>query len=193
MTTSLHEGGAMDRLPPLAVETQTAEQREAIAEVTDGPRGALVGPFVPLSRAPELMRRLQRVGEHFRWGTCSLPDDVRELAVLMVARHWDQQVEWALHRDLAERAGVPAEVCDAVSQGRRPALGDALEGTYDVVAELLVHRAVSDVSYARAIARLGEQGIVELVSLAGYYTTLAMVMNTARTPVPDGPSLPPLR
>lgn len=128
----------MDRLPPLAPEAQTADQREAIAEVTAGPRGALVGPFVPLSRAPELMRRLQRVGEHFRWGSCSLPDDVRELAVLMVARHWDQQVEWALHRDLAEGAGVPAEVCDAVSEGRRPALDPALGDAYDVVAELLV-------------------------------------------------------
>ena len=79
----------------------------------------------------------------------------------------------AFTADLAERAGVPAEVCDAVAEGRRAALGPAHGGPYDVVAELLAQGAVGDVSYASAVTRLREQGVVELVALAGYYTTAA--------------------
>ena len=45
-------------------------------------------------------------------------------------------------------------------------------------------------TYARAVARLGEQNLIDLIGVVGYYTLLAMVMNVARTGVPQGPSLP---
>jgi 4-carboxymuconolactone decarboxylase len=60
------------------------------------------------------------------------------------------------------------------------------EIAYDFCTELDSNHSVSDATYARALAKFGEQGIVDMVSLHGYYTMIAMVLNTARTPLPPG-------
>ena len=108
-----------DRLPPMAHGDMTAEQRQAVQEISAGPRGALIGPFVPLLRSPELMTRIQKVGEHLRFGTV-LEQDILELTILTVAREWEQGFEWGFHRPLAERAGVPDAVIEALAEGREP-------------------------------------------------------------------------
>lgn len=180
-----------DRLPPLAADEMTAEQRAAAATISAGPRGAVIGPFVPLLRSPELMTRLQKVGEYLRYES---PLDRRlfELTVLWIARHWDQQFEWNHHHPLALAAGLDPAVADALAEGRRPAdLDPDAAAVWDLLDELFGTRQVSDPTWAAAVARLGEAGAVEVVATAGYYTTLAVVMNTARTPVPaGGPRLP---
>ena len=94
-----------DRMPPIPEDRMTPEQRAAMVELTSGPRGKIGGPFVPLVRSPELMSRLQKVGEYLRFhNTVGLRNS--EFAVLVVARHWSQPVEWAIHRPIAEREGV---------------------------------------------------------------------------------------
>jgi 4-carboxymuconolactone decarboxylase len=182
-----------DRLPPLGDHELTPEQRVAAAEMSSGPRGAVIGPFAPLLRSPELMTRLQKVGEYLRF---SSPLDRRlfELAILYVARWWDQQFEWGFHHPLALAAGLDPAVADAIAAGRRPADMDAAAAAvWDLLDELHRTRGVSDATYARAVGAVGEAGVVEIVSTAGYYGTLAMVMGTARTPPPPGgPLLPPL-
>lgn len=172
-----------DRLPLPASLTEA--QQRAADDVAAGPRGKLIEPFVPLLRAPELMTRVQRVGEYLRYQS-SLPDALRELAILIVARHWDQNYEWGHHAPLARAAGLDAEVIAAVSQGASPTTGgDDVLAVWRLVDELLTHHAVSDATFAAAADLLGDTGLVELVALSGYYTTLAMTMNVARTPVPD--------
>jgi 4-carboxymuconolactone decarboxylase len=179
-----------DRLPPLPEGSLTPAQRAALDEISAGPRGAAVGPFVPLLRTPALMSRLQGVGEHLRFSG-GLDRALFELTVLLVARHWDQQFEWGHHHPLALAAGLPAAVADAVAVDERPAdLAEGPAAVWDLVHELHDTHAVSDETFARAVAVVGEDGVVELVAAVGYYTTLAMVMNTARTPAPPGPSLP---
>ncbi len=180
-----------DRLPPLADDALDEEQRVALDRITSGPRGSLVGPFVPLLRSPELMTRLQLVGEYLRYESV-LDDDLLELVILCVAREWDQDFEYGYHHPLALAAGLPAEVVDAVSRGVRPTAGRLEVGVvHDLIAELQRTRHVSDATYAAAVAALGEVMVVEAVATAGYYTTLAMTMNNAGTPPPDGaPRLP---
>jgi 4-carboxymuconolactone decarboxylase len=182
-----------DRMPPLPAEQLTPAQQEAVERITSGPRGDLVGPFVPLLRSPELMNRLQLVGEYIRFDSV-LADELVELVILTVARHWDQQFEWGYHHPIALRKGLPEEVVDAVAEGRRPESGtSAVTALWDLVDELQRTRQVSDATYAAALAEVGEVGVVEAVATAGYYTTLAMTMNVARTPPPDGaPRLAPL-
>jgi 4-carboxymuconolactone decarboxylase len=184
---------AADRLPPLSEEQMTAEQRAAAAEISSGPRGAVIGPFAPLLRSPELMTRLQKVGEYLRFES---PLDRRlfEMTILYVARWWDQQFEWTFHHPLALEAGLDPAVADAIAEDRRPeGMDAAAEVVWDLLDELFRTRAVSDDVYARALAELGEVGVVEVVATAGYYTTLAVVMQAARTPAPGGPYLPDVR
>ncbi len=184
---------AADRLPPLPVEQMTAEQRAAAAEISSGPRGAVIGPFAPLLRSPELMTRLQKVGEYLRFES-RLDRRLFEMTILYVARWWDQQFEWTFHHPLALEAGLDPAVADAIAEDRRPeGMDAAAEAVWDLLDELHRTRRVSDDTYARALAELGEVGVVEVVATAGYYTTLATVMNTARTPAPGGPLLPDVR
>ncbi|MGY1622301.1 carboxymuconolactone decarboxylase family protein [Geodermatophilus sp. SYSU D00965] len=182
-----------DRLPLPPDEQLTDAQRAAVAEISSGPRGAVIGPFAPLLRSPELMTRLQKVGEHLRW---SSPLDRRlfEMTILFVSRWWDQDFEWSYHHPLALEAGLDPAVADAIGEGRRPeGMDPAAEAVWDLLDELHRTKRVGDDTWARALEHLGDAGAVEVVGTAGYYTTLAMVMNVARTPVPGGSILPDLR
>lgn len=180
-------------MPPLTADQMTPAQQDAAQELVAGRRGALYGPFVPALRSPELTRRLQKVGEYLRYQP-ALPPKLRELAIIIVAREWTQDFEWEVHAPLAEREGLARESIDAIAEGRRPPMAADEAVVYDFLAELRHTRGVSDATYASAVALLREQGVIDLVALAGYYAMLAMIMNVARTPLPEGraPVLPPL-
>src|SRR5688572_29942411 len=126
-----------DRMPPLPPEAMNEAQRKAADALIAGPRKGVFGPFIPLMRSPELMDRLQRVGEHLRFGS-SVPGKLNEFAMCVVARHWTNQFEWAVHYPLAIRAGVARETLDAVAEGRRPAkMADDEALVHDFLAEML--------------------------------------------------------
>jgi 4-carboxymuconolactone decarboxylase len=177
-----------DRLPPLPPHRWSATQRHEADAVIRGPRGALIAPFVPLLRSPELMGHAQRMGEYLRYRS-AIGLRLSELAILVTAHAWSQPVEWAIHAPIALREGIPADAIDAISHGQRPAtLADDEAVVYDFSTELQRDRAVSDATWQRAIERFGEHGTVDLIGINGYYTLLAMVMNAARTALP-APSL----
>ena len=174
-----------DRLPPIPEAAQTPAQRAAAAALASGPRGKLAGPFVPLLRSPELMDRVQTLGAYLRFES-ALPDRIKELAILIVARHWSQGYEWSFHLPLALKAGVARQTAEAIAEGRRPKAMTADEAAaHDLLRELQTDRTVSDDAYAAALAAFGEAGVVDLIAFGGYYGLLAMVMNTARTPAPE--------
>jgi 4-carboxymuconolactone decarboxylase len=164
----------------------TAAQLEAAREIAAGRRGALYGPFVPALRSPEFMRRLQRVGEYLRYDN-TLDPRLREMVILLTAREWTQDFEWDVHAPAALEAGVSRATVSAIAEGRRP---DAMQEDealiWDFVCELQRTRTVSDATYARSVATLTERGVIDLIGTMGYYSTLAMIMNVARTPLPAG-------
>jgi 4-carboxymuconolactone decarboxylase len=175
-----------DRLGPIALEDMTPAQRAAAQAIIDGPRGAVYGPFVPLLRSPELMEYAQRMGEYLRYRS-AIGVRLSELAILVTARQWNQQVEWAIHAPIAAQVGIPASVIHAIAERRRPSdmlVDEAV--VHDFCVELHEGKSVSDQVYADALALFGEHGVVDLMGINGYYTFLAMVMNTARTAVPAG-------
>ena len=108
-----------DRLGPIPASEWTPEQRAAAQAVIDGPRGALYGPFVPLLRSPELMGCAQRMGEYLRYRS-AIGTRLSELAILVTARHWNQQVEWAIHAPIARDAGIAQTTIDAIAERRMP-------------------------------------------------------------------------
>jgi 4-carboxymuconolactone decarboxylase len=182
---------AQDRMPPIPADKMTEAQKKAAAEIIAGPRGQLVGPFIPLLRSPEFMSRLQKTGEYLRYNS-KLGSRLNEFVILVTARLWTQQFEWTTHEALALKAGVKQEIIDAVRAGRRPTGTDAdQEIAYDFLMELHHNQSVSDDTYGRALSKFGEQGVIDLVGVTGYYTMLAMIMNVARTPLPQGQQ-PPL-
>jgi 4-carboxymuconolactone decarboxylase len=169
----------------------TASQRKAVAEITAGPRGGLIGPFVAALRSPELMRRLQHLGEYLRFAN-ALGPRLTEFLILLTARSWTQQFEWAVHAAIAAQCGLGKKKIAAIAAGRRPAaLRKDEAAAYDFFKDLERRKTVRDSTYARALAALGEAGIVDMLALIGYYTTLAMILNVARTPLPPG-SVPEL-
>src|SRR4051812_31029025 len=108
-----------DRLRPIPPDEWTDAQREAASEIVNGPRGALYGPFVPLLRSPELMGHAQRVGEYLRYRS-AIGVRLSELAILVTAREWNQQVEWAIHAPIAAQVGITADVISAIARRERP-------------------------------------------------------------------------
>jgi len=180
-----------DRLPPLPESSLSPAQKRAAAELATGPRGAVFGPFVPLLRSPDFLSPLQKAGEYLRYKSALAPR-LSEFAILLVARRWNQQYEWHVHRPIAERAGVPVEHVQAVAEGRRPdGMAPDQAVVHDFLQELQANRSVSDVTYRRAVELFGGRGVIDLCGICGYYSTLAMVMNVARTPLPEGVE-PPL-
>ncbi|WP_219115421.1 carboxymuconolactone decarboxylase family protein [Janthinobacterium sp. UMAB-56] len=177
-------GSDSDRLPPLPLAQLDAQQRVAAQAIIDGPRGALYGPFVPLIRSPELMETAQRMGEYLRYRS-AIGTRLSELAILVTARQWDQQVEWAIHAPLAVQNGIAQAAVDAIAARRVPlALKEDEQAVHDFCIELQQNKRVSDATYARVLALFGEHGVVDLMGINGYYTFLAMVMNGAQTAVP---------
>jgi len=183
-----------DRMPPLAAEELDEEQKKA-AEAFKASRGTPpFGPFVPLLRSPEVMLRAASLGDYLRYRN-ALPRKLGELAILIAARVWTQQFEWHHHARFALEAGLDAGLLGELAQGRRPErLEEAEAVVYDFSMELHRNRSVSDATYAKARQHFGEKGIIDLIGIAGYYGLLAMAMNVARTPLPEGvaPALPPM-
>jgi 4-carboxymuconolactone decarboxylase len=182
------------RFPTIPEDKMTAAQRKAAEGIIKGPRGSIRGPFNTMLRSPEFADRAQRVGEFVRFHS-SLPPALKELAILVTARHWTAQYEWYAHRKLAIEAGVSAAHADAIAQGKRPSgLTDAETAVYDFASDLLYTKQVSDAVFAKAREHLGEQGVVDLIGTVGYYSLVSMCLNVDRYPIPeDAQPLKPLK
>lgn len=179
-----------ERLGPISPEKMTSAQQAAAQAVAAGPRGAVYGPFVPLLRSPELMDHAQRLGEYLRYRSVLEPR-LSELAILITARHWHQQVEWAIHAPIALGSGIGQDVIDAIAGWVRPeGLDERSAAVYDFCTELHREKRVGDATYDRALRLFGEQGVVDLAGINGYYALLSMVMNVAQTAVPASPAAP---
>lgn len=181
---------AQDRMPPIPPERLTEAQKKAVAEFEAARRAPLSGPFIPLLRSPEVLSRARAMGDYLRF-TSVLPPRLSEFVILITARQWTQQYEWDVHAPFARRGGLPDETIAAVAEGRRPERLAADEAViYDFCDELHRLRSVSDPTYARAVAAFGEQGVIDILGISGYYTMLAMVLNTTRAPLPAGHAAP---
>lgn len=177
---------AQDRLPPIPADQYTDAQKKAAAEFAGGRGYEVRGPFVPLIRSPEVMLRAKAMGDHLRFKSTLAPR-LSEMVILITAREWTQQYEWVAHHDIAIKAGLRKEIADAIADGRRPVgMAEDEEAAYDMSTEIQRNKRVSDATWARAVAKFGEQGVIDLLGINGYYTFLAMTMNAARTGLPAG-------
>ena len=182
------------RVPQLTIEQLNAQQKALADEILKVSSVGLGGPYNALLRSPELGKRMFALLDYLRFNT-SVPRRLNEFAILIQARLWTSQVEWLAHYPLALKEGLSEATAADLKAGRRPASMKPDEAAvYDLCMEISTTHKVSDATYRRAAQLLTEQQLVDLVTLSGTYTTLAMLMNAVEQGVPPGtaPPLPPL-
>jgi 4-carboxymuconolactone decarboxylase len=176
----------MNRYRDIAVDDMTPAQREVHDDIVAGRRGRFGGPFQLLIRAPEVCRHLSRLGEYLRWGS-SLSPALSELAICLTARHLRANYEWHAHMPLAVEAGVPESAMEAIRSGTTPRFETNDQAlVYRVVTELIDTKRLSDASFAEAINAFGEQRVVELGTIIGYYTAIGNALNVFEVALPAG-------
>lgn len=180
----------MARLAPIDFDALTPEQREVADAIRNGPRGGMRGPFEAWLNSPKLATHAQLLGAHVRFGT-GLPRDVSELAILLTGKHWTAQFEFWAHARLAQEAGLPDAVIEAIRTGEAPTLERKdLQVCYDVVTEHFRTNRLSDATYARAVETFGLQGLVDIIGTVGYYGMVSMTLNIFEVDVPPGETEP---
>ena len=185
-TKGPQKGAAMSRIPLVDPENLTSEQRQVYDTIVAGPRGTVVGPLRAALHSAELADRWQKLGEYLRYRT-ALTLRQSELAIISVARHWNSNLEWSIHSEVALGAGLDPAVVDAIRHARSPVFTDATEALiYEYTRQMLAHGQVADEVYADLYASFTEVQMVELTALVGYYTMVAMTLNAHAIPAPAG-------
>jgi 4-carboxymuconolactone decarboxylase len=197
---------SVGRFRPISPDEMTEAQRALVASIQAGPRGKVAGsaanaspgtvggPFNVFLRSPKLGEIFQQAGGFIRFES-SLGAKLTELAILVTARYWSAQYEWFAHHRLALQAGLDPKIADAIAQNRVPeGMQPEEEAVYQFTRELHLDKQVSDATYARVVDLFGEQGVMDLIGTAGYYSLISMVLNVDRTPIPNGgePPLAPM-
>jgi 4-carboxymuconolactone decarboxylase len=170
-----------DRFEPLTYEQMTPEQRK-MTDIAVGQRGT-GGSFNISVRDPDGGQLFFDMGDRVRFHM-SVPDKLKELAIILTARYWAAQFEWLAHRRAAVQAGLSEEKVKAIAEGRRPVgMSADEEVVYNFITELFKTRQSSDATFAAVKTVAGERGVVDLIVSAGYYQVVSMLMNTDRLPV----------
>lgn len=180
------------RFPPIPDDQMTPRQKEIAAKISGGPRGSIRGPFLALLHNPDLTDVLEQVGEYLRFRSTLSPALI-ELAILLVARHWTCQYEWFAHERIARtRTDLPDGIIRAIQRNEIPHdMNDDQRVVHDFVLGTFRCGTAPGPVYEEAVTRFGRAGVLDLVALCGYYTTIAFVLNTGQIMPPEG--VPPLR
>jgi 4-carboxymuconolactone decarboxylase len=179
-----------ERMAEIPLDKMTPAQRAVADNIMTGPRKGLSGPFNAWLRSPELADRLQKVGEYLRFNT-SLDKRLNEMAIIMSAQYWGAQYEWYAHAPLALKAGLDPSVVAALGEGNKPdTMKDDEAIVWEFTTQLRRDHNVDDAIYARAVDKFGEQGVMDLIAVNGYYDVVSMTLNVAHVGPPAGAEMP---
>ncbi len=182
----------MARLTPLDPAALRGGRKALYDKILSGPRGRVGGPLEAMVLCPAVGDPLQELGGRLRFEGV-LPGKLRELAILVAARFWTAQFEWHAHARIAREEGLDPAAIAAIAEGAAPALATPAESAvYAFCRELHETRAIGAATYAAAVETLGQEAVIELTVLSGYYTTVSMILNAFEVPLPEGVG-PPLR
>jgi 4-carboxymuconolactone decarboxylase len=175
-----------DRFKPLTFDQMTPEQKTMTTNLLNGPRRGMGGPFNVLLRSPEMGDLAQKLGEYSRFRP-AVPAKLRELAIIVTARHWTSHYEWYAHRRAAATAGLSESIIMAIAERKRPTgMQPDEEAVYNFANEMLETKQVSDATFKAVVDRFGEKGAVDIIGVMGYYQLVSMLLNVDRYPLPAG-------
>jgi 4-carboxymuconolactone decarboxylase len=179
-----------ERMAEIPLDKMTPAQRTVADAIMSGPRKRMSGPFNAWLRSPELADRLQKVGEYVRFNT-SLDKRLNEMAIIMTAQYWGVQYEWYAHAPLAIKAGLDPEIVAALGAGNKPEkMKDDEAIVWEFTTQLRRDHEVNDAIYAKAVEKFGENGVMDLVAVNGYYDVVSMTPNVAHVSPPADAQLP---
>jgi 4-carboxymuconolactone decarboxylase len=179
----------MPRYQPLQEDALTPEQRRIFNDCKAGPRGAVPPPVHVWLKSPGLADFAHRVGAHVRFGTPFTPKQT-EIAILVTARYWTAQFEWAAHVRLGLQAGLTQEQIDAIGERKAPKFDDPDDRlVYEFAHGYYQNHRIDDAIYERVQKRWGDKGIVDLAGLIGYYSFVSVTLNVFDVPIPPGAKL----
>ena len=193
-------GARIGKLEPSSLDAEQRALYDAIAggRRAQGPQlfrlvddhGRLEGPFNAFLLQPRLGSALQALGASVRYDT-GLDDRCREIAILAVAAHWRSDFEWYAHEAVARSAGLDDAELAAVRDGHYDGLTGREAVVARTVATLVARGDLDDAEYRAAVEVVGTAGLFELLTLVGYYATLALQLRVFRVPAPDGTASSP--
>jgi 4-carboxymuconolactone decarboxylase len=182
------------RFAPLKADELAPAQKAWADAIAVPPRNAKFGnpPYRAYIRNPELAPRLSALSDYLRWNT-TLPPRLSELAILITARNWTAQYEWAAHYPLAIKAGVDARILADLAAGHRPeSMREDEAALYDLASSLYRDKKVSDAVYKAAVGKFGERGVMDIIGIIGYYDLVSMTLITMQAHAPDNSAVQPL-
>ena len=182
------------RFAPLKADELAPAQKAWADAIAVPPRNAKWGaaPYRAYIRNPELAPKLSALSDYLRWNT-TLPPRLSELAILITARNWTAQYEWAAHYPLALKAGLDVKILGDLSAGRRPEnMRDDEAALYDLASSLYRDKKVTDAVYKAAVEKFGERGVMDIIGIIGYYDLVSMTLITAQVSAPADSTAPPL-
>lgn len=173
------------RLEIIPQDKMTAAQRELYDRIA-GARGAVRGPFNLWLYSPELCDRVEALGKFVRFDS-SIPPQLRDLVILVTARHWDSSYMWHSYSKRAAEGGIANDVIAAIAERRKPAFArEEDRAVYDYATELLYKHHVAETTFRAAEAALGKTALVEVTALIGNYSMVAMALNAFEVDMPAG-------
>jgi 4-carboxymuconolactone decarboxylase len=176
----------VNRLPHLTYDEMEADQQALHDEILSGPRTRIAGPMHAWFLNPEYGSLVQKVGAFCRYGT-SLPPRLSELAIIIVARHWNANVEWFAHSKIALENGVAQSTVDSIENNQRPGFEHADEALiYDLTKSILETKGLSDELFQKATDEMGNKTLLELTAIVGYYCNVAIQLNVFDIAEPEG-------
>jgi 4-carboxymuconolactone decarboxylase len=174
------------RIPLPAPSEMNAAQRDLYDRIIASPTGAMNGPQRANIHSTELAEAWWRLGDMLRNRTV-LPQKLAELAIIVVGRRWNSQVEFHVHGAAAVKAGLDTDIVEAIRVAAPPPIQDAEEREiYEFARQIQVNGEPDDAAYAAILARWGERGVVELTALIGFYSMVSVALNAHRIPLPSG-------
>jgi len=166
-----------EQLPP--------EVRPLADDILKVSSAGLGGPYNALLRSPDMARRCFDLLDYLRFKT-SVPKALNELAILIQARVANAQYEWWAHEPIAVRAGLPQSIADDLRQCKRPQhMDDTHALVYDFCVQITLNHQVSDALWQKAMDRLGEQQVIDLIVVSGTYTMVSMLLNATQVGIPN--------
>jgi 4-carboxymuconolactone decarboxylase len=174
----------MSRLPAVSRDS-LAPEGQAVWDRVATSRGGVTGPHSVLIRVPALSEHVRALGDYFRAGG-ELPQDDAELVILATVREAGARYAWNRHELRARQLGTRGEAVEIVrANGALDGLTDRERLLVEIARAVLRTRGLPEDLFARGLVELGEQRLVELVALVGYYALIGVVLNSFEVPPPD--------